>query len=274
MRTQLIKNIRSAIKCGTLIAFDTETTGLSAEKDRITEIGAVLSAVDERGRIHSKSLLHEYIKPPFHLPAKIVELTGLTDTFLADKPTEEEVFPKIYKFFGESPIVLGHNVPFDIGMLGAMYKRFGRPFNPIAIDTLPMCRDKLTDLQNHKLGTVAEYFGLTAKLHSAVGDIGLTGKIYNLLVSEIDLNADQKLIRAHIKGCRYWSMYQTQRIYCDTDYGNLYIDYRKKNWGGDGVNIDEFDIDYLESQLKTMAGTDDLHQALRHFYNVAKAAKN
>lgn len=271
MRPEIQKSLKEAIRVGQLIAFDTETTGLSSENDYITEIAAVQAIVQPDGVIHSRKVLHEYIRVPVTLSQKIVELTGITDEFLRDKPTEDEIFNKIYDFFGESPILLGHNVPFDIKMLSAMYKRHGKSLRPLAVlDTLPMARDQLKDITNHKLQTVAEYYGLTTRFHSAIGDVAVTGKIANILMPYYLTKSTRPLIQAHIRHAKYWSLYQNQRVYCDTDYGNLYIDYRKKCWGGDGVNIDEYDVDYLEKQLKALASTDDLHQALRYFYDCSK----
>ena len=72
--------------------FDTETTGLNAMEDVIIQISAIkcrLPDMEEIGRIDY------YINPEKPLPAKITEITGITDDFLKDKPTEKEIFPEI-----------------------------------------------------------------------------------------------------------------------------------------------------------------------------------
>ena len=123
------------------IIFDTETTGIKPEKDRIVELAAI------KYEVHNKvakeiDTLHIYIKPPFLMEQKIVNIHGITNEFLMDKPTEENVFNQIKEFFGKEPVVAGHNIAFDIEMLNALYMRQGEYFtSKVSLDTLEMARD-------------------------------------------------------------------------------------------------------------------------------------
>lgn len=262
MRPKLIESIKAALG-KEVIAFDTETTGLSPESDYITEIGAVKAVVQPNGIIKGgQKRLHTYIKVPVTLSPKIVELTGITDEFLSDKPTEDEIFDQIYSFFGESPIVLGYNVPYDVGMMNGLYKRHGKEFKPqYLIDVLAMVRDVIKgDTKNNQLSTIAEYYGLKTKFHSAVGDIAVTGKIYNLLVPEYFEKAKGEPIKATIQRT-YTYKYPT--LICETDYGRLMYNVAKHFWGSTQTDVTNYDFEHLEQQLLILGGSDNLYGALK-----------
>ena len=70
-----------------IVIFDTETTGIDFDTDRIIELGGV--AIEERGEVDSLNCL---IRLPEGktLPPFIVDLTGITDEELAQNGVSEE----------------------------------------------------------------------------------------------------------------------------------------------------------------------------------------
>lgn len=159
------------------LLFDFETTGLKADADYPIQLALA--------KVNSKNLEIEFtknwlIKPPVSLPPKITEITGITDEMLADKPSEDEVFSEIFEIFGESPIVCGQNVKFDIGFLEALYKRQGKSLViKDSLDSLLIAKEQLKkgeEVENHKLQTLVEYFYPEAELdyHDASADIAAT----------------------------------------------------------------------------------------------------
>lgn len=103
------------------IVFDTETTGLYATSgDRVTEIGCV-EIIDF---IPTGRTWHSYVNPQRATPKEVVDITGLTDTFLADKPLFKHVAEEFVDFIGDAGLV-AHNAPFDRGFINMELERLG-----------------------------------------------------------------------------------------------------------------------------------------------------
>lgn len=148
-----------------IIAFDLETTGLSAAIDRITEIGAV--------RIVNGELKDEFctfVNPEKHIPERVRELTGIDDSMVADAPSEEEALREFYKFCGNSKFLVAHNAGFDTSFLKAANKRLGWEFTYEYADTVAMARSMYPNLKNHKLDTVGSYLKLAPFNHHRACD--------------------------------------------------------------------------------------------------------
>ena len=150
---------------GEIIAFDLETTGLSAAIDRITEIGAV--------RIVGGELKDEFctfVNPKKHIPERVTELTGIDDSMVADAPSEEEALRAFYEFCGSAKFLVAHNAGFDTSFLKAANKRLGWDFTYEYADTVAMARSMYPDLKNHKLDTVGSYLKLAPFNHHRACD--------------------------------------------------------------------------------------------------------
>lgn len=146
------------------IVFDIETTGLSAIKDRITEIGAVKI---KQGRQVDR--FSELINPEIPIPENITKLTGITNAMVRDKETIKYILPKFLEFVGDSPVV-AHNAGFDCGFIKTKAKELGLNVNNIIIDTLQLSRILLPDLKRHKLNLVCEYLGISLENHHRAAD--------------------------------------------------------------------------------------------------------
>lgn len=95
------------------ILLDTETTGFEPHNgDRIIEIGAV--EMVKRRLTHNN--YHQYIQPEREVPQEAIEVHGITDEFLADKPLFAQVVDEFMEFVKGAELII-HNAPFDVGFI-------------------------------------------------------------------------------------------------------------------------------------------------------------
>ena len=158
---------------GTFICFDIETTGLSANRDKITEIGAVKV---ENGQI--TDTFSTFANPGMPIPAKITELTGITDAMVKDAPSQSEAVSAFLELAGDN-VLVAHNAPFDTSFIRKACENMNREYNYTSIDTVAISRAILTDIKNCKLDTVAKYLRLgDFNHHRATDDAEMLARIF------------------------------------------------------------------------------------------------
>lgn len=165
---------------GTFICFDIETTGLSANRDKITEIGAVKVVNGEITDTFST-----FANPGMPIPAKITELTGITDAMVKDAPSQSEAVTAFLEFAGDS-VLVAHNAPFDTSFIRKACENMNREYNYTSIDTVAISRAILTDIKNCKLDTVAKYLRLgDFNHHRATDDAEMLARIFISLCTRL-----------------------------------------------------------------------------------------
>ena len=158
---------------GTFICFDIETTGLSAARDKITEIGAVKV---ENGVI--TDTFSTFANPEMPIPQKITQLTGITDDMIKDAPSQSEAVGAFLEFAGDN-VLVAHNAPFDTSFIAKACEDMGREYNYTSIDTVAISRAILTDIKNCKLDTVAKFLRLgDFNHHRATDDAEMLARIF------------------------------------------------------------------------------------------------
>ena len=161
-----------------VIVFDIETTGLSRDTDRITEIGAVklrnLEVVDR---------FQTFVNPGIPIPPNITDLTGITDAMVEDAPDEKSAVEEFIKFAGKG-VIVAHNADFDTSFISKVCERHDIKYDIRYADTLKLCRAALPHLKNHKLDTVAKEYKLgNFNHHRAIDDAEMLSKIFISLVT-------------------------------------------------------------------------------------------
>lgn len=199
MEAYFVNNTASALygECsgymnGEAVVFDIETTGLSVQNCRITEIGAV--------RIKDGKVLDTFdtfVNPAMPIPEEIVKLTGITDEMVQDAPSEDEALRMFFQFVGkregdsssdgQEVLLIAHNADFDTGFIRAAATRNGLPFKNPYLDTLALARFLLPNLKNHKLDTVATHYELgDFNHHRACDDAAMLAAIYFCMLRDLD----------------------------------------------------------------------------------------
>ena len=155
--------------------FDLETTGLSPSYgDRITEIGAIKLSGNKLCGV-----FQTLINPERNIPEKIVEITGITNEMVADKPTISQVLPLFMDFIGNDTLV-AHNAKFDTSFLRYELKECGINKNFETYCTLLASRKEVKTSANFKLSTLKNHFNLKpmGAMHRALSDAYVTAQLY------------------------------------------------------------------------------------------------
>lgn len=134
------------------VAFDLETTGTDAERDRIVEFCFIeLDAeLNERGRWSC------LVNPGIRIPQEVVDVHGITDEMVADKPGFAAHAVRIQKLVTDA-VLIAHNHRFDVGFLHNELRRAGQPGLAVehpAIDTLQIERQ----VNSHRLEPMFERY--------------------------------------------------------------------------------------------------------------------
>jgi DNA polymerase-3 subunit epsilon len=156
------------------VVFDVETTGSSAGKGGITEIGAV--------KLVGGQLVDEFstlVNPGRKIEPFVVRLTGITDRMVANAPTPAEVMP-LFEEFAEGSVLVGHNVHFDNAFVAAAREAAGLPPLPnrVVLDTLKLARVLVPGLKRYRLSSLVAHFGVrAAPNHRALADAAATAGV-------------------------------------------------------------------------------------------------
>ena len=152
---------------GSFVVFDTETTGLDANTEALTEIGAVYV---ENGKINEDKKFCTFVNPGKPIPARVVELTGINDAMVADAPTPEQAIRSFKEFCGDN-ILVAHNANgFDMLFLRKAGDKAGVDFSNTYLDTLPMAQALFPGLHNYKLDTINKHLEIPPFNHHRAVD--------------------------------------------------------------------------------------------------------
>ncbi len=175
------------------IVLDTETTGLEPEDGhRVIEIGA-LELID---RSLTGRQFHKYINPERSVDDGAVEVHGLSNDFLGDKPLFADVAEEFLEFIRGAELII-HNAAFDVGFLDAELGRLAQPLRVIdvsqVLDTLELARE-LHPGQRNSLDALCRRYDVdnsNRTLHGALLDSELLADVYLLMTGgQVDLGLD------------------------------------------------------------------------------------
>ena len=170
---EIVTRCREQTMEHTFVVFDIETTGLSAQKNRVIEIGAVKV---QGGRIVDR--FSTFVDPGAPIPFEIEKLTHISDAMVMGSPGIETALPQFLSFAGDA-VMVAHNASFDMGFMEHNARLLGLTFDNTYVDTVGLARVLLPQLSRYKLDTVAKALNVSLEHHHrAVDDAETTAEIF------------------------------------------------------------------------------------------------
>ena len=168
----------------TLAFVDLETTGATATRDRITEIGII--EVDEDGSVREWQQL---VNPGTRIPPFIEQLTGISNELVAAAPAFADVADETLRRL-EGRLFIAHNARFDYGFLKNEFKRLGVTFRAPVLCTVKLSRTLFPEHKRHNLDSLIERHNLAANArHRALADAQLIRQFWQKI--HVDRSNDE-----------------------------------------------------------------------------------
>ena len=161
---------------------DVETTGGGYSiSERVVEVAAV---VVRNGRVAES--FSSLVNPQRAIPRPITQLTGISNTMVADAPSFADVADDLRSML-EKRIFVAHNVGFDWRFVGdELFRATGRVLSGDRICTVKLARRLLTHLPRRNLDALSEYYGVTNEArHRAFGDALATARVFERMLDEL-----------------------------------------------------------------------------------------
>lgn len=272
-KTNTLKFWQEAQKGSRFIIFDLETTGLKKKADVVVEFSALV-AEKINGFYTFVDSVEYYIRPVFKMTPEVIAVHGITNEFLEDKPTEEEIFPEIKAFFDKykDAVITGYNVGFDIKFMEEMYKRQKLTFAPEnVVDVFAMVKENIFFDEhegNRRLSEILPVLfpGKSYKFHDSSDDIKATWDVGVGIIKryfESGMVPENAKYPGKLISYQYWSVGKTQRLYCTIEmcgnYYDIYYDIYQSCWACEpnkngGYNIFLYvNMDSIEEQFTAVA---------------------
>jgi len=170
------------------VVLDTETTGLSIEKDRIVEIACI--ELDDH--LPTKNLFHTFLNPEgVKVSEDAFEIHGYSNEFLNDKPKFKEIARDFIQFIEGKKIII-HNADFDLNFLNKELRSLNLEIinKQNVIDSLTLAREKFPGATAKNLTSLCKKFKIdtsSREKHSALLDCKLLSKVYIELIDDKEL---------------------------------------------------------------------------------------
>lgn len=164
------------------VIFDLETTGISPNYDEVIEISAL--------KVKGGEVVDEFntlVNPGRKIPFGATKVNGITNAMVAEAPAFSHVLAEFLDF-AEGLVLVGHNIArFDMKFIWRDAEQyFGEIPQNNYVDTLQVARKHLPKMDHHRLGDLAEHYGISSEgAHRALNDCYMNQKVYECMVSEM-----------------------------------------------------------------------------------------
>lgn len=189
----------SPVLSNRIVVLDTETTGLSPQEGhRIIEIGCV----ELINRRFTGNRFHVYINPDRDIDPGAIEVHGITNQFLEDKPRFSDIFDDFIAFIKGAELVI-HNAPFDVGFINYELSLLNTAETvedlSSVFDTLAFARKKHPG-QRNSLDALCKRYAIDnshRELHGALLDAEILADVFLLMTGGQSSLLDEGVTAIH-----------------------------------------------------------------------------
>lgn len=186
----------------TLVALDTETTGLDPTKDRLVQIGAVRLT---HGAEPTEEVFSTLVDPGGPIPAGSTAIHGIADEDVKGAPSAGTALQDLAEFLGDA-VIIGHTIGFDLEILKREAERHEVAWRtPAALDIRPMSQGVLQNLPGYDLDALCTHLNIEIEnRHSALGDAVAAANVLHALLPKLRQRDVRTLAEAHALCRRVW----------------------------------------------------------------------
>ncbi len=171
------------------IFYDTETTGVKADKDRIIEIAAYDSLLNRS--------FERLVNPGCPIPSEATAIHHITDEMVVNAPSFAQIGAEFIEFCSGDVILIAHNNDsFDLLFLRQEFERHQLQLPRWRfLDSLKWARRYRSDLPRHTLQFLREMYGIPAKnAHRALDDVIVLHQVFNLMIDDLPIEEVYSLL--------------------------------------------------------------------------------
>ena len=184
--------------------FDVETPNYA--NNRMSAIGMVMMEDDK-----IVEQFYSLVEPQVRFDPFNIALTGITPEMVADAPSFDVLWPQIKPYLDDA-ILVAHNAQFDMAVLSKCLRDYNIYWKDTTsyICTCKMGRSCLPGLDNHKLSTISDYYGIELDHHQADSDALACARILQnlrqlgdekLFLRQYDLLTGRTLTSGRARSC-------------------------------------------------------------------------
>lgn len=177
------------------IYYDTETTGIKSESDRIIEIAAYDPELDRTFEF--------LINPGISIPKEATAIHHITDEMVAAADNFAVIGKKFIEFCeGDTVLIAHNNDAFDVKFLNAEFNRHGLKMPQWNyLDSLKWARRYRPDLPRHSLQFLREIYGFAANnAHRALDDVIILFKVFQAMIDDLSIDQAFELLQGKSSG--------------------------------------------------------------------------
>ncbi len=214
---------------------DIETTGVRANRDRITEIAIVV----HDGKRTLKTF-ESLVNPEVSIPYNITQITGISNEMVEDAPKFYEIAKQVVKMT-EGTIFVAHNVNFDYGFIKEEFARLGFTFRRKKLCTIRLAKVAFPGRRYYNLDAMIRFLKLKVdQRHRAMGDTLATVKLFEAILAKNTEDAMENMINHGVQASKLPPNFTFEKLHALPEAVGVYYFHNKSGeviYVGKSINI-------------------------------------